>query len=127
MVVANFSPIHRKGYQVGLPFPGTWAPVFNTDAEEFGGAGLGDTAPIKSVDIPCHDQEQSMTIDLPPMSVMIYRCTRRAPVRKKKDSEKAGEKKTSGKVKKPEGAKDAGTAAKKTQAIKTVKKKDDQA
>ena len=48
-------------------------------------------------------------------------------VRKKKDSEKAGEKKTSGKVKKPEGAKDAGTAAKKTQAIKTVKKKDDQA
>ena len=45
----------------------------------------------------------------------------------KKDSEKAGEKKTSGKVKKPEGAKDAGTAAKKTQAIKTVKKKDDQA
>ena len=90
-------------------------------------AGLGDTAPIKSVDIPCHNQEQSMTIDLPPMSVMIYRCTRRAPVRKKKDSEKAGEKKTSGKVKKPEGAKDAGTAAKKTQAIKTVKKKDDQA
>ena len=127
VVVANFSPIHRKGYQVGLPFPGTWAPMFNTDAEEFGGAGLGDTAPIKSVDIPCHDQEQSMTIDLPPMSVMIYRCTRRAPVRKKKDSEKAGEKKTSGKVKKPEGAKDAGTAAKKTQAIKTVKKKDDQA
>ena len=127
VVVANFSPIHRKGYQVGLPFPGTWAPVFNTDAEEFGGAGLGDTATIKSVDIPCHNQEQSMTIDLPPMSVMIYRCTRRAPVRKKKDSEKAGEKKTSGKVKKPEGAKDAGTAAKKTQAIKTVKKKDDQA
>lgn len=127
VVVANFSPIHRKGYQVGLPFPGTWAPVFNTDAEEFGGAGLGDTAPIKSVDIPCHDQEQSMAIDLPPMSVMIYRCTRRAPVRKKKDSAKAGEKKSSEKVKKPEGAKDAGTAGKKTQAAKTVKKKDDQA
>ena len=68
-----------------------------------------------------------MAIDLPPMSVMIYRCTRRAPVRKKKDSAKAGEKKTSEKVKKPEGAKDAGTAGKKTQAAKTVKKKDDQA
>ena len=68
-----------------------------------------------------------MAIDLPPMSVMIYRCTRRAPVRKKKDSAKAGEKKSSEKVKKPEGAKDAGTARKKTQAAKTVKKKDDQA
>ena len=127
VVVANFSPIHRKGYQVGLPFPGTWVPVFNTDAQEFGGAGLGDAAPIKSVGIPCHDQEQSMAIDLPPMSVMIYRCARRAPVRKKKDSAKAGEKEDSGKVKKPEGAKNTGTAAKKTRAIKTVQKKDDQA
>ena len=79
VVVANFSPIHRKGYQVGVPFAGTWAPVFNTDGEEFGGQGQGDKQPLKTQDIPCHDQEQSMAIDLPPMSVMIYRCTRKNP------------------------------------------------
>lgn len=93
IVVCNFSPIHRKGYYVGAPFPGTWAPVLNTDAEEFGGSGLGDAAPIKTVSAPCHDQEQALSIDLPPMSVMVYRCIRRSPVRKKKAGEKEPEKK----------------------------------
>ena len=104
IVVCNFSPVHRKGYYVGAPFAGTWAPIFNTDAEEFGGSGLGDTAPLKTVNTPCHDQEQALSIDLPPMSAVIYRCTRRNPVRKKKDSSKeAAEKKTSSKAKKGGG------------------------
>ena len=94
IVVCNFSPIHRKGYYVGAPFPGAWAPVLNTDAAEFGGSGLGDTAPIKTVNTPCHDQEQALSIDLPPMSVMVYRCIRSSPVRKKKAGEKAPEKKS---------------------------------
>ena len=95
VVVANFSPNHRKGYCVGVPFAGTWTPIFNTDNPEFGGDGLGDTAPVKTTYNPCHGQEQSMIIDLPPMSVMIYRCTRRNPPRKKPvaTQEKAGEKK----------------------------------
>ena len=84
IVVCNFSPEHRKGYRVGAPFGGTWAPILNTDAPEFGGQGLGDTAPIKTEKVPCHDQQQSLTIDLPPMSAMIYRCVRKNPVRKPK-------------------------------------------
>ena len=66
IVVCNFSPIHRKGYYVGAPFSGARAPVLNTDAAEFGGSGLGDTAPIKTISTPCHDQEQALSIDLPP-------------------------------------------------------------
>ena len=120
IVVCNFSPVHRKGYYVGAPFAGTWAPIFNTDAEEFGGSGLGDTAPLKTVNTPCHDQEQALSIDLPPMSAVIYRCTRRNPVRKKKDAAKeAAEKKTSSKAKKAgEGGKSAAakTAARKSKA-----------
>ncbi len=85
IVVCNFSPIHREGYRVGAPFAGTWTPVFNTDSTQFGGNGLGDTAPLKTEKVPCHDQEQSMVIDLPPMSAMIYRCSRKAPVRKAKE------------------------------------------
>ena len=84
IVVCNFSPNHHKGYRIGTPFGGIWAPVFNTDEERFGGQGLGDTAPIKTEKVPCHGQPQSLTIDLPPMSAMIYRCTRRNPVRKPK-------------------------------------------
>ena len=79
VVLCNFSPVHREGYRVGVPFHGTWTPVFNTDASQFGGEGLGDTKPIDSERIPCHEQKQSMVIDLPPMSAMVYQCTLRFP------------------------------------------------
>ena len=84
VVVCNFSPVHRKGYCVGLPVGGIYAPVFNSDDEAFGGSGLGDKQPLRSKRIPCHGQEQSMEIDLPPMSAMIYECIRRNPVRQAK-------------------------------------------
>ena len=79
MVLCNFSPIHREGYQVGVPFHGVWTPIFNTDSPQFGGEGLGDTKPIESERIPCHEQKQSMAVDLPPMSAMVYRCSARFP------------------------------------------------
>ena len=78
----NFSPVHRRGYRLGLPFPGRYECVLNTDRPEFGGTGLGDTAPVKSEYVPCHGQEQSMEIDLPPMSAVIYRCVKKFPPRR---------------------------------------------
>jgi len=83
VVVCNFSPVHRKGYRVGVPVGGKYALVLNSDARSFGGGGAGDTALVASENIPCHGQEQSMTIDLPPMASVIYRCARRNPERKK--------------------------------------------
>ncbi len=82
IIVCNFSPEHRDGYRVGAPFAGVWSPVFNTDEERFGGEGRGDAAPLKTEALPCHEQQQSLVIDLPPMSAMIYRCVRKKPGRK---------------------------------------------
>ena len=92
LVVCNFSPVHRKGYRVGTPFAGMWSAVLNTDDVSFGGGGLGDQDPVRTEYIPCHDQDQSMEIDLPPMAAVIYRCTRKFPKRKPKasKSEKTG-------------------------------------
>ena len=73
LVACNFSPVHRKDYRVGLPTPGTYELVFNTDWPRFGGHDLGDKVPLTSQPIPCHKQAQSMQIDLPPMSCVIYR------------------------------------------------------
>ena len=118
IIVCNFSPVHRDGYRVGAPFGGTWAPVFNSDAVEFGGQGLGDTAPLKTEKVACHGQEQSLTINLPPMSCVAYRCTRKNPVRKPKAKDEAEcEKKET--VKKAPARK---AAAKKTTAKKETKK-----
>ena len=126
IVVANFSPNHRKGYRVGAPFGGTWAPIFNTDAAEFGGTGLGDTGPLKTEKVPYHDQAQSLVIDLPPMSVMIYRCTRKNPVRRAKapkDKEDSAEEKAP-RVRKTASKKSTPKAEMKDEAPKALPKKE---
>jgi len=86
VVICNFSPIHRDGYRIGVPFPGIYQILMNTDSTQFGGSGLGDTTPLRSEAVPCHEQEQSISINLPPMSSVIYRCARKSPRRQKTDA-----------------------------------------
>ena len=90
LAVCNFSPVHRPGYRLGVPYRGTYQCVFNSDDERFGGSGLGDKEPLSSEDIPMHGQDQSLVIDIPPMSGVIYRCTRKKPALKKKTAKAAG-------------------------------------
>ena len=58
--------------------------LLNSDDEDFGGQGRGDHDPLKTKPIPCHDFDQSLQVDLPPLSGVILRCSRKNPVRKKK-------------------------------------------
>ena len=82
LVACNFSEEFRRAYRVGIPFGSTWVPDFSTDAWEFGGGGRGDANPVKSEHIPAGDHPQSLSLALPPMSCVIYRCVRKNPPRK---------------------------------------------
>lgn len=89
VIVCNFSPVDRTGYRIGVPVPGAYTCIFNTDDVSFGGEGRGDKEPVRSAYIPCHEREQSIAITLPPMSAVIYRCTRKFPARRKKEGKLA--------------------------------------
>ena len=89
VVVCNFSPVDRTGYCIGVPVPGAYTCIFNTDDVSFGGEGRGDKEPVRSTYTPCHGREQSIVITLPPMSAVIYKCTRKFPARRKKESKLA--------------------------------------
>ena len=72
-VLCNFSPVHRKDYRLGVPVPGSWQVILNSDDTRFGGWGLGDTEALSSQSVPCHGLAQSVQVDLPPMSSLILR------------------------------------------------------
>ena len=82
LVACNFSGTHHKGYRVGIPFGSTWALDFSTDAQEFGGGGRVDSTPVKTELLPAHTHPQSLLLDIPPMTCVIYRCVRKYPLRK---------------------------------------------
>ena len=75
VVACNFSPVHRPFYRVGVPQCGEYTLLFNSEWPQFGGCGLGDSGPIQSQSIPCHGQEHSLLIDLPPTGCVIYQLS----------------------------------------------------
>jgi 1,4-alpha-glucan branching enzyme len=68
--VCNFSPVPRPGYRVGLPRPGIWHEVVNTDSAVYGGSGSGNAEPIEPEPIGWHGQQWSAELQLPPLGVI---------------------------------------------------------
>lgn len=81
VIAVNFSPIDRVGYQIGVPTAGAYEVLLNSDEEAFGGKGRGPKPPLKTKKIPCHGFDQSLAVDLPPLSGVILRCARKNPIR----------------------------------------------
>ena len=94
LCAVNFSPNSYEGYRVGVPNHKTYAPLFNTDAPEFGGSGFGDSKPVKVQEISSHGKEHSIELKIPPFGGVFLRgegVFRRA-AKRKTAAEKAPEK-----------------------------------
>ncbi len=69
--VANFTPVPRPGYRLGLPCGGPWEPVLDTDGARFWGSGYRGVARTVPVDdVAWQGQSHSTVVDLPPLSVV---------------------------------------------------------
>ncbi|HEY4280970.1 MAG TPA: 1,4-alpha-glucan branching protein GlgB [Conexibacter sp.] len=67
---ANLSPIPHERYRVGLPRGGAWVEALNTDAQEYGGAGIGNDGPLEAEQLAWHGQPCSAELTLPPLAVV---------------------------------------------------------
>ena len=73
LVVCNMTPVPRHGYRIGVPKPGRWREVANTDSRFYGGSDLGNDGGVLAVDLPSHGHFQSVQLTLPPLSTVILR------------------------------------------------------
>ncbi len=69
MVVCNFCPILRRDYVVGVPLPGSYKEALNSDSVDFGGEGVGNGV-VPTRKVPSHGKEYSVSLTIPPNSVM---------------------------------------------------------
>jgi 1,4-alpha-glucan branching enzyme len=67
--VCNFSPVPRPGYRVGLPRPGRWVEVLDTDATAYGGSGIRNVT-LEAEEMGWHGQQWSAELHLPPLAVI---------------------------------------------------------
>src|SRR5439155_19608901 len=73
VVVQNGASTARRGYRLGLPHPGPWDEVLNTDSEHYGGSNLGNGGRIMAEPIPWGRQPVSALVTLPPGGVLFLR------------------------------------------------------
>jgi 1,4-alpha-glucan branching enzyme len=71
-VVCNFTPVPRTGYRVGLPAAGRWREVFNSDAVDYGGSGMGNLGRIEATPVPSHGLPASAIVTLPPLAALYF-------------------------------------------------------
>ncbi|MGQ4426886.1 alpha amylase C-terminal domain-containing protein, partial [Streptomyces violaceoruber] len=64
LAVSNFSPVVRHEYGLAVGDEAVaWQEVLNTDAEEYGGGGVGNPDPVKP-------EDGSIRITLPPLATV---------------------------------------------------------
>jgi 1,4-alpha-glucan branching enzyme len=73
VVVCNFTPVVREEYRVGVPRPGYYREILNTDSRFYAGTDLGNSGGVNAEPIPWNDRPYSIKLKLPPLSVMYFK------------------------------------------------------
>ena len=71
-VVCNFTPVPRDGYRVGVSRAGFWREVLCSDAEVYGGSGIGNRGGMAAEEVPWHGQGWSIVVTAPPLGVVVF-------------------------------------------------------
>ena len=72
IVICNFCPVTRTDYRLGLPKPGEYEAVFNSDEVRYGGKGT-ELPVVTAEKEPLHGLPFSGSFTLAPLSVAFYR------------------------------------------------------
>jgi 1,4-alpha-glucan branching enzyme len=71
LTVANFTPLPRDRYRLGVPEAGTWRTVLDTDAACYGGSNYGDGAAAIAEPGSWQELPASLALNLPPLATLI--------------------------------------------------------
>jgi len=71
--VSNFTPVPRHGYRLGVPNPGEYYELINSDATRYGGSGLENGQLMPSGPIYWQSCPHSILLTLPPLATVILK------------------------------------------------------
>jgi 1,4-alpha-glucan branching enzyme len=73
LVVLNCTPMPRHQYRIGVPRGGFWREALNSDAQEYGGSGVGNLGGIEAEPVACDGHSHSITLTLPPLGALFLK------------------------------------------------------
>ncbi|MFA5308878.1 MAG: 1,4-alpha-glucan branching protein GlgB [Dehalococcoidales bacterium] len=73
IIVCNFTPQTHFKYDIGVPLPGAWREILNSDSPACGGSGQGNPGALATQNKPRHGRPHSLTLTIPPLGVIFLR------------------------------------------------------
>ncbi|WP_265517941.1 1,4-alpha-glucan branching protein GlgB [Nitratireductor luteus] len=70
VVACNFTPVVREVHRIGLPCPGKWHEILNSDDVRYGGSGVTNGT-VEATEEPWHGRFASAALRLPPLGAII--------------------------------------------------------
>jgi 1,4-alpha-glucan branching enzyme len=71
--VFNYTPVPRLNHRVGVSRGGFWREILNSDAEHYGGSGIGNLGGVEAAPFGWHWRTHSLEIALPPLAVVFFK------------------------------------------------------
>jgi len=72
VVVLNLTPVSRLGYRIGVPRPGRYRELLNSDSAYYGGGNVGNGPdPLVAEEQPWMNRSHSLTLTLPPLGALV--------------------------------------------------------
>jgi 1,4-alpha-glucan branching enzyme len=68
--ICNFTPVPRNGYRFGMPEPGVYEEILNSDAEKYGGSNVVNPTVLRTDDIPWMGRQCSIPVTVPPLGAV---------------------------------------------------------
>jgi 1,4-alpha-glucan branching enzyme len=73
VILANFTPVPRPAYKIGVPAGGWYREILNSDAEMYGGSNMGNGGGLMAEAVPSHGFEYSMSLTVPPLGFILLK------------------------------------------------------
>ncbi len=77
VIVTNFTPEVRYDYCIGVPYPGEYREILNSDRQEFGGSGQVN-GPLVAKKEAWHNQPNRLELKIPPLATVYIQLVKPA-------------------------------------------------
>lgn len=71
--VANFTPVARENYRIGVPKMGFYREILNSDNLKYGGSDVLNVPEVETAPIPAHGKTHSVSLVLPPLGISVLK------------------------------------------------------
>ena len=67
------TPVPRQQYRVGVPEPGWYVELINSDSAVYGGSNAGNAGGAATEPVPAHGFDQSLRLKVPPLGCLFLK------------------------------------------------------